>query len=304
MAAQWIIDGRMQYDMFPWDMARFGAGPTRSDLPRRGCATNTPTGSRSISPTRNAPQGAPVRTRPIYERKKRWGRCWAELRLGTPACGLRTRRHARHQTDLRARTGGGLWAKNARCCANRRASSTSRTFAKYSCKGAGAADWLNAVFANTMPKAVGRSCLTPLIGKRGGIAGDFTVTKLADDEFWIIGSGMAERYHKRFFNEVPLPEGTYLRADRRHVRLQRGRATKPRRCCNADKCLAGDARISLHALQQIELAGRQSAGACGCRSRAIWAGNCIARRRSGALYEALDGGGQSVSAQALWERAR
>jgi dimethylglycine dehydrogenase len=59
-----------------------------------------------------------------------------------------------------------------------------------------------------MPKAIGRSCLTPLIGKRGGIAGDFTVTRLAEDEFWIIGSGMAERYHKRFFNEVALPTGT------------------------------------------------------------------------------------------------
>jgi dimethylglycine dehydrogenase len=59
-----------------------------------------------------------------------------------------------------------------------------------------------------MPRAVGRSCLTPLIGVRGGIAGDFTVTRMAEGEFWIIGSGMAERYHARFFKEVPLPEGT------------------------------------------------------------------------------------------------
>jgi dimethylglycine dehydrogenase len=59
-----------------------------------------------------------------------------------------------------------------------------------------------------MPKAVGRSCLTPLIGVRGGIAGDATVTRLAEDEFWVISSGMAERYHKRFFDSVPLPEGT------------------------------------------------------------------------------------------------
>lgn len=81
-------------------------------------------------------------------------------------------------------------------------------FAKYVCRGPGAEDWLNAVFANRMPQAVGRSCLTPLIGKRGGIAGDFTVTRLAPDEFWIVGSGMAERYHQRFFKEVPLPANT------------------------------------------------------------------------------------------------
>jgi dimethylglycine dehydrogenase len=81
-------------------------------------------------------------------------------------------------------------------------------FAKYRVNGAGAEDWLNAVFANRMPRAVGKSCLTPLIGVRGGIAGDATVTRIAEDEFWIVSSGMAERYQKRFYDMVPLPEGT------------------------------------------------------------------------------------------------
>ena len=34
------------------------------------------------------------------------------------------------------------------------------------------------------------------------------MTRLGDEEFWVIGSGMAERYHQRFFKQVPLPEGT------------------------------------------------------------------------------------------------
>ncbi|MEO0991634.1 MAG: aminomethyltransferase family protein, partial [Pseudomonadota bacterium] len=81
-------------------------------------------------------------------------------------------------------------------------------FARYRVEGAGAEAWLNALFANRMPRQVGRSCLTPLIGKRGGIAGDFTVTRVADERFLVIGSGMAERFHQRFFRAVPLPEGT------------------------------------------------------------------------------------------------
>lgn len=85
-------------------------------------------------------------------------------------------------------------------------------FAKYSVTGAGASDWLNSIFANNMPKAVGRSCLTPLIGKRGGIAGDFTVTKLGEEDFLIIGSGMAERYHLRFFNAVPRPDSVVFKS--------------------------------------------------------------------------------------------
>jgi dimethylglycine dehydrogenase len=81
-------------------------------------------------------------------------------------------------------------------------------FAKYAVTGDGAETWLNALFANRMPTEVGRSCLTPLIGKRGGIAGDFTVTKLGDGDFMIFGSGMAERFHQRFFKAVPLPANT------------------------------------------------------------------------------------------------
>src|SRR5207247_2333135 len=76
----------------------------------------------------------------------------------------------------------------------------------------GAEAWLNALFANRMPTTVGRSCLTPLIGKRGGIAGDFTVTRVAKDQFMVFGSGLAERFHQRFFTAVPLPIGTVYRS--------------------------------------------------------------------------------------------
>ena len=68
--------------------------------------------------------------------------------------------------------------------------------------------WLDKLVANKVPTEVGRSCLTPLISVRGGVAGDFTITKVADDEYMMVGSGMAERYHQRFFNMVELPEGT------------------------------------------------------------------------------------------------
>ncbi|MCT4685155.1 MAG: aminomethyltransferase family protein, partial [Roseicyclus sp.] len=81
-------------------------------------------------------------------------------------------------------------------------------FAKYRVAGPGAEDWRPALFANRMPREVGRSCLTPLIGKRGGVAGDFTVTRLGPEEFWVLGGGAAERFHQRFFRAVPLPEGT------------------------------------------------------------------------------------------------
>jgi len=79
-------------------------------------------------------------------------------------------------------------------------------FGKYEVKGAGSAAWLDKIIANHVPKEVGRSCLTPLLGVRGGIAGDFTVTKMGDEHFFMIGSGIAERYHQRYFNAVDRPD--------------------------------------------------------------------------------------------------
>jgi dimethylglycine dehydrogenase len=52
-----------------------------------------------------------------------------------------------------------------------------------------------------------------MIGKHGGVAGDFTVTCLGSEEYLMVGSGTAERYHRRFFEAVPLPPDTTWRSE-------------------------------------------------------------------------------------------
>ncbi|WP_122072423.1 FAD-dependent oxidoreductase [Pseudophaeobacter sp. EL27] len=207
MAAQWIIEGETQYDMFAWDMARFDGWATKEftkarvqDQYAHRFAIHFPNEERSA--------GRPARVRPIYEIQRDMGAVFG-LNAGwehplwyadTPGA-----------TDTNGFIRQNWWepvGKECRMLRDRAGIIDISNFAKYRCKGPGAADWLNAVFANNMPKTVGRSCLTPLISKRGGIAGDFTVTRVAEDEFWVIGSGLAERYHKRFFKQVPLPAGT------------------------------------------------------------------------------------------------
>jgi dimethylglycine dehydrogenase len=207
MAAQWIIEGETQYDMFAWDMARFDSWATKEftkarveDQYAHRFAIHFPNEERSA--------GRPARTRPAYQTQKDLGAVF-----GLNAGWEHPLWYAQEPgvADTNGFTRQNWWGPVGDECKMLRNTAgiiDISNFAKYRCKGPGAADWLNSVFANNMPKSVGRSCLTPLISKRGGIAGDFTVTRLAEDEFWIIGSGLAERYHKRFFKEVPLPEGT------------------------------------------------------------------------------------------------
>lgn len=205
--AEWVIEGEPKYDLFAWDMARFGAWAGKDftkarvrDVYAHRFAIHFPNEERAA--------GRPVRKRPVHDVQRDLGAVfglnygwehplWYADQPGTQ--------------DTNGFTRQNWWGPVGNECRVLREKAgiiDISNFAKYRVTGAGAEGWLNAVFANRMPKAVGRSCLTPLIGVRGGIAGDFTVTRLAEDEFWIIGSGMAERYHKRFFNKVPLPEGT------------------------------------------------------------------------------------------------
>ncbi|WP_300533383.1 FAD-dependent oxidoreductase [uncultured Mameliella sp.] len=205
MAAQWIVEGEMQYDMFAWDMARFGDWADEKFTKAR--VMNQYAHRFSIHfPGEEREAGRPVRLRPVYEAQKAMG-----AKFGLNYGWEHPAYFDADQPDTPGFTRQGWWQSVGREARGLRETGgiiDISNFAKYRVSGPGAEDWLNALFANRMPRKVGRSCLTPLIGKRGGIAGDFTVTRLGEEEFWVIGSGMAERYHQRFFGDVPLPEGT------------------------------------------------------------------------------------------------
>ena len=78
------------------------------------------------------------------------------------------------------------------------------TFAKYEVTGPEAEAWISRILSNRMPKT-GRIVLSPMLNPDGKLIGDFTVAKLADEQFYVFGSGIAEDYHMRWF-EAPLPE--------------------------------------------------------------------------------------------------
>lgn len=205
LAAEWIIQGETKYDMFAWDMARFGDWADAAFTKAR-VGDQYAHRFKIHFPNEERDAGRPVRTRPIFKKQKELGATFG-LNYGWE--------HALYFDADIPETAGftrqGWWhsvGREAQMLRDNVGVIDISNFGKYSVKGAGAEDWLNAVFANKMPSVVGRSCLTPLIGKRGGIAGDATVTKLGEDEYWVVSSGMAERYQQRFYQMVDLPEGT------------------------------------------------------------------------------------------------
>ncbi len=205
LAADWITTGESRYDMFAWDVARFGPWADHA-------FTKARVGDQYANrfaihfPGEERTAGRPLRQRPVYKMQKDMGAVFG-LNYGWE--------HPQYfDADVPDSAGFDRqpWfdvvGREAKMLRQSAGIIDISNFAKYRCTGPGAADWLNAVFANAMPSEVGRSCLTPLIGVNGGIAGDFTVTCLAPDSFMVIGSGMAERYHQRFWRMVPLPAET------------------------------------------------------------------------------------------------
>ncbi|MDG2404327.1 MAG: FAD-dependent oxidoreductase [Paracoccaceae bacterium] len=208
MAAEWMVEGEPTLDMFNWDMSRFGTWAGK-DFTKARVADQYSRRFKIHFPNEERIAGRPVRTRPAYGMQKKLGAHFG-LNFGWEhPLWFATEGEPDHETYGFDRQN--WWdpvGREARMLREHAGIIDISNFAKYSVVGPGAEDWLNALFANRMPRIAGRSCLTLLIGHRGGVAGDFMVTRLGEEEFMVIGSGAAERYHQRFFNAIDLPEGT------------------------------------------------------------------------------------------------
>lgn len=208
MSAQWIIEGEPEFDMFPWDLTRFGHWADEK-FTKEKVADQYSKRFAIHFPFEERDAGRETRMRPIYKRQKEMGAVhglnygW-EHPLWYAGEGVEGKENYGF-------TRQDWFEPVGRECKNLRENVgvvDVSNFGKYEIKGPGAAIWLDKLIANNVPNGVGRSCLTPMLGVRGGIAGDFTVTKLDEDHFFMIGTGIGERYHQRYFQMVDLPEGT------------------------------------------------------------------------------------------------
>ncbi|NKC16999.1 MAG: FAD-dependent oxidoreductase [Gammaproteobacteria bacterium] len=210
--AQWIVEGEPELDLFAWDLARYGDWAAKPFAKARAldCYSHR---FKIHFPYEEREAGRPVRTRPVYALQKSMGAVFGlnygwEHPLWYAGEGVEAREDYGFERQA--------WFEPVarECLALRQAAGIIdvSNFAKYEIKGQQAGEWLDKVVANHVPSEDGRMCLAPMLGKRGGIAGDFTITKVADGHYLMIGSGMAERYHKRFFDAVAKPAGVTMRS--------------------------------------------------------------------------------------------
>jgi dimethylglycine dehydrogenase len=80
-------------------------------------------------------------------------------------------------------------------------------FAKYEVTGRGAEAWLESLFANKIPQAVGRIGLCHMLTKRGGVRAEFTVYKTGKQAYYLVGAGAFERHDYDYLEKLCPSDG-------------------------------------------------------------------------------------------------
>lgn len=210
--AQWMIDGEPELDMFPWDVARFGDWATR-DFTRARALDTYSTRFRIHFPNEERAAGRPVKTRPVYAMQKEMGAVFG-LSYGWEHPHWFAGAGAAAEDDFSFERPAWHATVGRECRALRASCGVVDTsnFAKYEVTGAGAIAWLDGIVANNVPGEDGRTCLAPLLSPRGGVAGDFTIARLSGERLLMIGSGIAEGYHRRIFEGYLPAKGVSFRS--------------------------------------------------------------------------------------------
>jgi dimethylglycine dehydrogenase len=80
-------------------------------------------------------------------------------------------------------------------------------FAKFEVSGPGAAQWLDSILTNKVPKA-GRVSLSYLLTKRGGVRSEFTVFGMGPSSFYLVSAGALERHDSDYLMKLLPTDGS------------------------------------------------------------------------------------------------
>ncbi len=198
--ANWMIDGDPGFDVWGMDVARYGSWTT-SEYTNAKVRENYSHRFRISYPNEQLPAGRPLLTSPIYDQLEKRGAVFGDSAGLEQA--LWYAPEGVEPIEIPSFTRSNAFehvAKECEAVRERVGLTEISGFAKYELKGAGARAWIEHIFTNIAPKP-GRMNLCPMLNPQGKLIGDFTVACLHEQHYYIIGSGVAEEYHMRWFEE-------------------------------------------------------------------------------------------------------
>jgi dimethylglycine dehydrogenase len=209
--ASWMVEGDPGADIWGMDVARFGdwATPAYTDAKVR---ENYARRFRIRFPNEELPAARPLRTTPIYDRLEAKGALFGAS-FGLEHALWFAPEGAPREEQVTFRRSNAHEAVGAECRAVRERVGLIEiaSYAKYEVTGPAAEAFLARVLAGRIPP-LGRIALNPMLNERGKLIGDFTLARLGPERFHLFGSGIAEEYHLRWFEQHLPPSGVTLRS--------------------------------------------------------------------------------------------
>jgi dimethylglycine dehydrogenase len=208
--AHWMVDGDPGADIWGMDVARYGDWATLAYTNAK-VRENYSRRFRIRFPNEELEAARPLRTTPVYDQLAAGNAVFGEY------CGLEhalwfAPAGAAPTETVTFRRSNAHEHVAAECRAVREAVGLLEisTYGKFEVEGPGAAEWLSFVMANHVPP-VGRIALTPMLNERGKLIGDFTMGRLEQNRFLLIGTLAAENYYRRWFERHAPTSGVRVR---------------------------------------------------------------------------------------------
>ena len=202
--AEWMIDGEPSVDVWAMDVARFGEFATRE----YGTIKSTENYERRFLmtyPNEELPAMRLQKTTAIYDRLiSRGAVMGVSYGLENALWFADGPDDAVEEPTYRRSNAFPFVAREVNAIRQSVGALEIANYSKHEFKGPGSAAFLDRLLAARLPQ-IGRLTLTPLLTHAGNLYGDLTVARLADDHFYVFGSGAAQDMHRRWF-EQHLPE--------------------------------------------------------------------------------------------------
>ncbi len=199
---EWMVNGEPPFDIFMWDVTRFG-GWADAAYTKARTGDMYSTRFKTIYPYEQSAIGRPVKTTPAFDVYKARGAYFGssdglEIPLWFGAEGA----EPRETLTFRRPNWFETVAEECRALTNGVGIIDITGYGKHTVTGPGAAAWLDRVMAGRVPTEDGRVVLTPMLSRNGHLKGEFSICRLTPEEFVLIGSGTADRFHHRWWEHT------------------------------------------------------------------------------------------------------
>jgi dimethylglycine dehydrogenase len=211
-AAEWIVNGQPSDNMWEVDASRFDDyASSNAYVAARACEVY----EREYAihyPEEEWPATRPLKTGPLYDRLLDKGAVYGARFAWERPLWFARDGVDRDEYSFRRSNWHGPVGEECRAVRASVGVLDQTSFAKYELSGPGAQKLLDRLCANRLPKSIGRMVLTQMCTRAGGIECDVTVTRLAEDRFYVVSAAATER-HDYAWIERHLPDDGSVRLE-------------------------------------------------------------------------------------------